>query len=525
MCMNVPEIKVIYGDSDPLFDLVKAMTKSEKRNFKLYAKRIQKKGDDKLLFVQLFDVLDKMNEYEEPLVLKKIKVKKGSQLANLKRHLYKQVMTSLRLIHISKNIDIQIREQIDFARILYGKGLYRQSLRLLEKIKEIASKHHQDILHLEIVEFQKLIEERHITRSRSIKNKMENLVSESERRAEVNLSACTLSNLKIDIHGHYIKYGHVKNSKDTEIVQLIFDNALNKIQRENMSFFERVYFEQSKVWYHYILLNFPLCYRAAANWVRLFDDNPKIKAEDPDLYMRGIYYVLTCLFYMNSYDRFIEYYEKLEEFVSQHKKELKELSQMLAFLYLNNTKLNKYYLEGDFEAGVATVPYILENLKKYKLLLDTHRILVFYYKISYMYVGAEKYDQALDYLNAIINLKAGHLRGDIQCYARLMRLLIHYEKGHYDFISYEVDAVQRFMEKTEAFSQLPRAILRFLKQLIKTPVADHKRMFEVFKKELEILKEDYYEKRSFWYLDMLMWVESRLRGVPLKVVMQEQLRK
>ena len=93
---------------------------------------------------------------------------KKRHLSNLKRHLYKQILISLRLIYIQKNIDIQIREQLDFARILYGKGLYMQSLKLLERIKRTALEHHQDVLHLEILEFQKMIEARHITRSRMV---------------------------------------------------------------------------------------------------------------------------------------------------------------------------------------------------------------------------------------------------------------------------------------------------------------------------------------------------------------------
>ena len=40
------------------------------------------------------------------------------------------------------------REQLDFARILYGKGMYMQALKILERIKQTALEHQQDILHL-----------------------------------------------------------------------------------------------------------------------------------------------------------------------------------------------------------------------------------------------------------------------------------------------------------------------------------------------------------------------------------------
>jgi hypothetical protein len=53
------------------------------------------------------------------------------QLSNLKSYLYKQVLVSIRLNIPSQNIRYQIREQIDFAAILYNKGLYKQSLKIL----------------------------------------------------------------------------------------------------------------------------------------------------------------------------------------------------------------------------------------------------------------------------------------------------------------------------------------------------------------------------------------------------------
>src|SRR3978361_704030 len=102
--------------SDILFQLIHSLEKSEKRNFKLYIKRSSAKEDLKI--IQLFDAIDKLNEYDEKLLLKKL------PLSNLKTHLYKQVLASLRLLKTAENIDLQLHEQLDYARILYNKGLY-----------------------------------------------------------------------------------------------------------------------------------------------------------------------------------------------------------------------------------------------------------------------------------------------------------------------------------------------------------------------------------------------------------------
>ncbi|MBK8608241.1 MAG: hypothetical protein IPN82_16020 [Chitinophagaceae bacterium] len=42
-------------------------------------------------------------------------------------------------------------------------------------------------------------------------------------------------------------------------------------------------------------------------------------------------------------------------------------------------------------------------LKEYGLYLDTHRVLVFYYKLPVLYFGSGDNEKAIDYLNRIIN--------------------------------------------------------------------------------------------------------------------------
>src|SRR5215467_12223124 len=134
--------------TDSLFQLIHSLKKSEKRNFKLYIKRSSAKDDLKI--VQLFDAIDKLQEYDESILLKKLPVTK-SQLSNLKAHLYREILSSLRLIKTSDSIDLILHEQIDHARILYNRGLYLQSLKILEKAKELSLSYHQDSFLIQII--------------------------------------------------------------------------------------------------------------------------------------------------------------------------------------------------------------------------------------------------------------------------------------------------------------------------------------------------------------------------------------
>lgn len=119
--------------SDHLLELIHSLTKAEKRHFKLFSSRLQRQEGTQ--FIKLFDILEKSKDIDDDAIRKKLGNIAGVKYANLKRNLYSNLLTSLRLIHSTKKADLEIREQIDYARILYGKGLYLQSLRLFERIK------------------------------------------------------------------------------------------------------------------------------------------------------------------------------------------------------------------------------------------------------------------------------------------------------------------------------------------------------------------------------------------------------
>jgi hypothetical protein len=139
--------------ADELFQLIKTLEKGEKRNFKLYVTR--NAASDDLKIIQLFDALDHAEVYDEESILKKNTSIHKQQLSNLKAHLYRQILSSLRLIRIDQSIDIQLHEQLDYARILYNKGLYHQSLRLLQKIKELAKSNNQITYWVQALFFEK----------------------------------------------------------------------------------------------------------------------------------------------------------------------------------------------------------------------------------------------------------------------------------------------------------------------------------------------------------------------------------
>lgn len=496
---------------DPLFRLVKSLTKPEKRHFKLYANRTM--GDQERKFMVLFDLLDKQESYDEQHLLQKLpgKTTKG-RLANLKRHLFKQLLTSLRLTYINKQIDIEIREQLDFARILYSKGLYMESLRLLERIKGIAIDHHQDILHLEIIEFQKLIESRHITRSRQVEKKMERLLEESTLRSRITQTASEMINLNIQIHGYYIVHGFATT---TEEVQAL-NKAWRNMQPEHFNnrfadtFFEKTNRFQSYLWYRYIQLDFKGALSHALEWVMLFQVHKSMQDKDPDLYMRSLYYLMVLLFLTGEKVNYRRYLQELESYVEKNYAQLNPNSQHVSFVYLKLGQLNHFFLERDYRKAYQFTKTAAKEVRQHHALMDEHRILLFYYKFAAAAFGHGAYEEAMAYLHPILHQGDKPLRKDMEVNARLLELLCLYETQALDRMSYRLISFGRSIARAKGVTSLQieaHKMLRALLQLYPNNTSSFfKKHLKIFKKAMENPREQLFLK----YLNMVEWMEGKI---------------
>ena len=259
---------------DSLYLLIRSLEKSEKRNFKLYVKRNSNNTED-LKITRLFDALDKMVGYDEDQLLKKNKWIKKQQLSNMKAHLYRQILSSLRLISDDSNIDILFHEQMAYARILYNKGLYMQSLRVLDKLKESARAYNQVTYLQQVLFFEKKIEALYITRS--MQNRAQELADEAN---EVNgrLSIITrLSNLSLQLYSWYIRHGHARNEQEGRAVEQLFEKELPEEAEIHDGFYEKLYLAQCYCWYAFIRQDFLQYYRYTQKWVDLFEHQPVMK--------------------------------------------------------------------------------------------------------------------------------------------------------------------------------------------------------------------------------------------------------
>src|SRR5665213_152788 len=275
--------------SDTLFQLIHSLEKSEKRHFKLYIKRSSSKEDLKI--IRLFDAMDKLPEYDEKFLLKLLKDISKPQLANLKTHLYKQLLASLRLLKTNDNIDLKLSEHLDNARLLYNKGLKIQSLHILEKAKELAKTNQKMNFLVQAISLEKKIETLHITRSTLEKTEL--LANEALDISNHIDRVTKLSNLALLLYRWYVENGHARNEDDEKGIRKFFKGSLPDDVHAIHGFYEKLYLYQSYCWYAFIRQDFLMYYKYSQKWIDLFDEDSPMIAVETGHYIKGMHTLLN----------------------------------------------------------------------------------------------------------------------------------------------------------------------------------------------------------------------------------------
>jgi hypothetical protein len=138
-----------------------------------------------------------------------------------------------------------------------------------------------------------------------------------------------------------------------------------------------------------------------------------------------------------------------------------------------------------------------------------------------LYFGNGDFDISIDYLQKIIYGNDA-MRDDLQCYARLMHLMAHYELGNFEIIDSLIRSVYRFMSKKENLTIVEQEMFKFLRNSFHVHRQKLKPAFKDLLVSLKKLEKNRFQTRSFAYLDIISWIESKLFDKPMSVVINEK---
>lgn len=492
-----------------LIRIVQSLSKSEKRHFHIES---TKTGSAKKKYMLLYSWIERYNSIDEDELLAKHPSIKKSQLPNLKNNLYTQILRSLRETHKDLYPEIQAREHFDFAKVLYAKGEYVAALSYLKKARVLASEIQKSSLVYLAMDFEKQIESQHITGS--IASRAKDLTKSSSQLLDQLSITNALSNLSLLMYGRYLKRGFVKNETDYKKLQNFYHQQLpDNLDFELLDYQQKLYYYQSRVWYYYMGQRFSLNYRYCKKWVQLFDLYPEMRHHETAGYLKALHNLLSSLFVANKKQLFEKYYVQLLDLQSKENIHFHVNEASLFKLFQKIHGINRIFLFADYENGKPLIREVEQVLLSEKHKWDGSRIIVFQYKIACVHFGNDNYEQAIFWLNQIINENYGDVKQDIQCYARILSLITHYEMGNDVLVSNQIINVYRFLLKMKDLGQVQREIFIFLRKSSKVNRNELNPEFRDLRMKLKSIRSDVFERRAYLYLDLISWLDSKLKGI------------
>ncbi|MEL7001636.1 MAG: hypothetical protein AAFN93_02755 [Bacteroidota bacterium] len=505
--------------SDALFQLIKSLKKSEKRYFKLFVSADADGNSKKYLL--LFDLIDRQKTFDEEALLAKAPNLRPTQLSNLKAHLYKKILQSIRSYDQSNVIDIQIREMIDHTQILFNRSLYGQCAALLKKAKKLAQKIDNLELQLEILKWEKNLLTQTVGPDSQIRaNKIIEDVQNTNRRIN---NVNNFTNLSVKLNSLYVKMGFIRSKADYNRVINIFNPDIIDVKQEELSPNEKLNLYPLLVGYYFFLQDFENGYLYSRKWVDLFDENKELQNSKMETYLNAINNLMIAEFKLYRYHNFVESSKRLRSLRRKPKAIMNENIQLKLIKYTYVHEFNRFFMLGDFDVGVSLINKLKPGLENFIFQLDNHSRLIMYYKLACLYFGSNDYNESIVWLNRILNYESVDIREDIHSFARILNLICHYELGNTDVIDYYIRSTYRFILKKDDMYLFQKYILRFLKLL--GAEFTEERLIPEFKKlraQLLPLQDNPYEKRAFIYFDIISWLESKIERRKVQDVIAEK---
>ena len=266
--------------NEALFDLVKSMSKSEKRYFKLMSSR-HTIGEENN-YVRIFDHLDKQDSYDEESLFKKFK---GEAFLNrfsiTKKRLYDHVLSALDSFHSSNSIEAQIHKMLHSADILFERSLYDQSRRILRSAEKLAKKYEKSALMIEVSNKQKRILE-----TAGYLNVSEADLLEMSDSEDSNISRMSEYNkiwsVKSQLFTQLAKKGVARSLEESKRYAQICEPLLCDYDPDYITTEGRYLYSHTLSAYYYAVADLDKSLEYLKMNLDLFDESPKELAVEPN---------------------------------------------------------------------------------------------------------------------------------------------------------------------------------------------------------------------------------------------------
>lgn len=490
--------------SDRLYHLVKSLSGSEKRYFKIFVHTYSEK-DNK--YLRLFDAIDAQEVFDDESLCHYVyqgKPVQSRKYSELKAYLYDLVVRSLQSYDEKQSIDNRLSNMLLGVKSLYKRALFDDCIKVLQKAEKLAENYEKFDALLEALHWYK-----QIAYARAdiayLDKQMKTLAS---REAGCIAFLQNLSDYQTLFYRVWVavrKNAQRAGSQDAELREVIAHPLLAGPEQA-LTHQARIFYYRIKTVLSYSDKDYHSFYQLGGELIELMESQPHFLREDLSEYISALSnYAVSCGF-LGRYDEVNGCLDKL-----RHINPITLDDKLKIHRQYYTHKFRLCIETGNFDEGLRVVDDHLSELEQ--LDKDLFERSSFYFQYFYIFFGAGNYDRALDYLNKWLNLPRSIERQDLQSLARVLNLIIHYEMGNLMLLESLLRSTQRYLNKREGLLEFEVKIIHFIRQASKAiDKKDSRKALQDLKADFQGLLQAPKERAMLQMFDFEAWIDSRLEG-------------
>lgn len=495
--------------SSEIFDLIRSLTKAEKRYFQIYSRRHFPKDNQ---YLRLFERIAEADVYNESALIEEFSDgMSASHFAVLKKQLYDNILDSLHRFDEFAHPEQQIQKGIHFCSLLLKKGLFSQCAKQLEKYRNKAYSIEKFEQVLELIDIQKRLIARQQYSAHSYDMLMQ-LQAEQEncmKQIQITGNYWIRSSRIFKMHAEKVIAAGKQNAV---LEELILQDPYFNSDTYAVNMRSKLDQLQVNALYAFVMQDAQRAYELNFRFLSLLDDAPQFKMLYADRYFSVLNNYLIDSLLLQKYGKLIPGIRTLRSLPSQ--KEFKHINNLEANVFRLgfSLEMNYYVSTQQFSIAVRNKDAIEEGIRVHGKKMPKASQLTLRYLITYSLFCCGDFDACLDMLNALLHQKDAEMIPDIYRDARMMQLLVHFALGNYQLLESMLVSLQRLLNADRSKLQTHKVVLRYIKQYIQKINKPDKTLLE---QTLKQLMENDKEKAAFNNIDYVYWAENLNRAAPL----------
>jgi hypothetical protein len=448
-----------------LYKLIKSLTKSEKRYFKIYAASHTKKESNNYLL--LFDAIDRQEIYNEEKLKRKFRSHTfGKNLAKTKYLLCELIIKMQLQLRKGKHPDSKIRLLLDAVEFHYSKSLYDLASAALQKAKKLARFFEHYSYWIEALDWEKKL----FTYSN---NKSDDYTLKSINKEYKIVKDLLNHEMKLAIllqEVQLLTEPASDNSLNGLIIELeiLFKNRLITKYKAK-TFLSKLYTQEIFVLQAQVVKNYRLVFLNLNKIYNLWEDHTEKAAIFPYDFIRFCTTYMSCC---TSARRKGIYYDELQGRLLGLTK-ISSVDGDKIFFLVSMYDFIFNLVNDNHEVCAIQLFTIKDLIDKHIEKLSSEDTINLYYHISAYYFIKGEFRETLKWTDKIQKLVTKKGFPNLQGYCCLLSLISKYELQVFDGLESELQKTHQFFSTEKIIQPFEKLVLSYLGRVKKGRNSTH----------------------------------------------------